>query len=307
VRSDPALVTILMAVHNGAAHLPEQLDSLARQTGVNWQLIASDDASTDDSRAILQAFSQRHPVRVVSGPGKGFVRNFMSLLAMCDTGGAVALADQDDVWFPDKLSRAISRLSAEPAEVPALYCSRRLNWQPETDRRHPSRHYRRAPSFANALVENIAAGNTIVLNGAAARLARQTAAMAWNVPYHDWWLYLLMSGAGGRVIHDPVPGLLYRRHASNVLGPGEGLGGGLRVNLDVARGGFAARVDQNLAALNAVADYLTPQNRDRLAAFAEARQAGVIRRLHLMRRAGVYRQGLLAGLGFWGAVCLGRV
>jgi glycosyltransferase involved in cell wall biosynthesis len=302
-------VTILMAVRNGARHLPAQLDSLAAQRGVGWRLIASDDASDDGSRAILERFAQDHPVQVVAGPGQGFVRNFLSLLARCepDRTGPVALADQDDIWFPDKLARALARLDEGPADVAALYCSRRMNWQPETGRRRPSRHFARPPSFANALVENIAAGNTIVLNPAAVRLACRTAAVAADVPYHDWWLYLLVTGAGGRVIHDPVPGLLYRRHGANVLGPGEGLDGGIRVNLDVLRGGFAARIAQNLRALQAVEDLLTPENRDRLASFAAARQAGLAGRLGLMRRAGVYRQGWLAGIGLWGAACLGRI
>lgn len=313
-----------MAVHNGARHLPAQLDSLAAQTGVAWRLIASDDASTDASRAILERFAQDHPVEVVAGPGQGFVRNFLALLARSDLGGPdpgvtdlegpdpegpVALADQDDIWFPDKLARALARLGEGPPDLPALYCSRRLTWRPDTGRRRPSRRYPRPPSFANALVENIAPGNTIVLNAAAARLARQTAAAAAaaEVPFHDWWLYLLVSGVGGRVIHDPAPGLLYRCHAANVLGPGEGMGRGMRVNLDVAQGGYAARIDRNLRALQAIEGRLTPENRARMADFAAARGAGMVQRLRLMRRAGVYRQGMLAGIGLWGALCLGRV
>ena len=58
-------VTVLMAVRNGAQTLPAQLDSLAAQSHANWRLIASDDGSTDGSRAILQRFAatDRHTVR----------------------------------------------------------------------------------------------------------------------------------------------------------------------------------------------------------------------------------------------------
>ncbi|MFN7050803.1 MAG: glycosyltransferase, partial [Gemmobacter sp.] len=123
-----------MAVRNGAADLQAQLDSLVAQTHANWALVASDDGSTDDSRAILQRFAgdqaARHPVVVAEGPGRGFVRNFLSLLARPGLSGPVALCDQDDIWFPDRLERALARLAALPPDRPALYCSRRVNWWP---------------------------------------------------------------------------------------------------------------------------------------------------------------------------------
>lgn len=309
--TNAARVTILMAVRNGAAHLPAQLDSLVAQTHSDWSLVASDDGSRDDSRAILQRFATdqaaHHPVLVTDGPGQGFVRNFLSLLARPDLSGPVALSDQDDIWLPHKLQRALAQLSAVPPGQPALYCSRRVNWWPESDRRHLSRRYARPPAFANALVENIAPGNTIVLNAAAVALARTTAASAMDVPFHDWWLYLLISGVGGQVIHDPEPGLLYRQHARNVLGQGEGFRAGLAVKQEVLRGSYATRIERNLQALDRIAEQLTPQNRQQLHAFQQARKAGIFARLARIRRAGVYRQNFLARFGFWGAVCFGRV
>lgn len=302
-----APVTVLMAVYNGAPDLPAQLDSLLAQTHRDWQLIASDDGSQDDSRAILARYAKLAPVQVVEGPSQGFVQNFLSLIAQSDVSGPVALSDQDDVWFPEKLERALERLKAIPAEHPALYCSRRVNWWPDGGRQEVSRTYAQPPGFANALVENIAAGNTIVVNPAAVSLIRATVAVAADVPFHDWWLYLVVTGAGGTVIHDPEPGLLYRQHSRNVLGQGEGFVARLRVRRNVVVGGYAARIEKNLNALCQVAHLLTPENRARLETFTAARQAGLWRRLALMRRAGVYRQNRLAQLGFWGAVCFGRV
>jgi glycosyltransferase involved in cell wall biosynthesis len=306
-----APVTILMAVCNGAQALPDQLDSIAAQTHADWRLIASDDGSQDGSPDVIRRFAATRPpgcVDLVAGPGQGFAQNFLSLLARAPSG-PVALSDQDDIWFPGKLERALARIAALPADRPALYCSRRINWWPDSGRRRLSRRYPRPPAFANALVENIASGNTIVLNAAAADLARATApaAAAAAVPFHDWWLYLLVTGVGGTVIHDPEPGLLYRQHARNALGRGEGMGGGLRVGRGLADGSYAGRIGRNVAALQRIADRLTAENRARLDTFAAARRAGLPRRLGLMGRAGVWRQGLAARLGLWVAVCLGRV
>lgn len=310
------VVTVLMAVRDGAEVLPAQLDSLAAQTGCDWRLIASDDGSTDGSAALIARFgAERAPagaVRVIAGPGQGFVRNFLSLLALPepaspDRSGLVALADQDDIWFPEKLARGAARLAALRDDRPALYCSCRVNWWPEGDRRRLSRRYPRTPSFANALVENIAPGNTILLNAAALDLARDTAPAARDVPFHDWWLYLLVTGAGGVVIHDPEPGLLYRQHGRNVLGQGEGMRAAMKVRRGVLEGGYAARITANLRVLRRIEDRLTPENRRRLDAFEAARDARLWHRVAGMWHAGVHRQGFADRLGFWGAVCLGRV
>lgn len=289
-------VTILMAVRNGAAHLPAQLASLTAQTGVEWRLVVGDDGSEDASPTILQEFARTHPVALHPGPRQGFVANFMALLARHDGAGAVALADQDDVWLPGKLARASAALATLPPGRPALYCSRRLDWWPATGRQRPSRALRRPPDFANALVENIAFGNTVVLNAAAARLARATAGAARDVPFHDWWLYLLVSGVGGQVIHDPEPGLLYRQHGGNLVGAGAGSGAG-----------YAPRIARNLAALQRIAPRLTPESRARLAEFSAARATGLPGRLVHLWRSGVQRQQRRDRIRFWGAACLGRI
>ncbi len=57
------------------------------------------------------------------------------------------------------------------------------------------------PEFANALVQNLFGGHTAVLNRSALNLVRQAGVPA-GIVYHDWWLYQLVSGAGGRLVLD---------------------------------------------------------------------------------------------------------
>ncbi|WP_435260121.1 glycosyltransferase [Thioclava sp. FR2] len=296
-----------MAVHNGAENLPDQLASIKEQSLGNWRLIAGDDKSTDASRAVLNEFARMSSAEVVEGPGKGFVANFFSLLSLPGLQGPVALSDQDDIWFPDKLERGLRALDEIDDQRPALYCCRRVNWWPRFNRRKPSRTFPAAPSFKNALVENIAAGNTIILNDAALRLVRSTLAAARDVPFHDWWLYLVISGAGGQVICDPKPSLLYRQHEDNLVGQGEGFLASLKVKRGVWDGSYSQRIDRNIAALLRIKDVLTAENRDCLHDFAAARNGDFTTRLSLMRKSGVYRQGLISRIGFWGAVCVAKV
>lgn len=298
-------MTIVMAVYNGAEFLPVQLQSLAQQNHRAGALIASDDGSDDNSVQILRDFGQMMPVTILDGPRGGFARNFLHLISHAPDGHVLAFCDQDDCWLPDRLERAHNALRT--CRGPALYCSRRWIWDPAQDRRRMSRAYRGLPSFGNALVENIAPGNTIVLNAAASALARRLAPAADGIYAHDWWLYQIVTGAGGTVIWDPTPTLLYRQHSTNEIGSGEGLLRTATRRIRGIRGQYAARVSQQLAALLAADDAFTPAARDQLAQFVAARQAPWAKRQGLLNRAGAVRHGVCANLALKGALQFGWV
>lgn len=304
-------ITLLMGVYNGADMLAAQLRSFAEQSDSGWQLVCSDDGSTDGSGDVIAAFAKDIPQKVVqlAGPKRGFSANYMSLVAGLEPDcGPVGFADQDDIWLPDKLARARAALAECDPSRPALYCARRYLWREEGDIRIATPPTPRAPDFRNALIENIAPGNTVVLNAAAAQLARQAAARTGDVFAHDWWLYLLISGVGGQIVVDNGPPcLLYRQHAGNEIGGGVGLGAQLGRKLKVLQGAFATRLAGNVAAMQAVEDLLTPQNARTLQTFAAARRAALPARLAGLRQISPYRQTALGTFGFWGAALLGRV
>lgn len=147
-----------------------------------------------------------------SGSNLGPAQSFFRLLAEADeTADIVMFADQDDFWLPDRVARASDMLAAAgPSDMPLLYCSR----VSVTDERLrivgaiPPEDTR--PSFGNALIENIAMGCTIAMNQAARRLLLSRP-LPGDALMHDWWCYLVVS-AFGRVVFDPQPTILYRRH-----------------------------------------------------------------------------------------------
>lgn len=305
--TDP--VTTLLAVYNGASFLREQLDSLAAQGLPSHGILAGDDGSTDGSVALLKDFAHQMPVDVIDGPRQGFAPNFLNLIRYAPAGQYLALCDQDDVWLSGKLTRALEALSRQTG--PALYCSRRWIWDGSRDDgdtpHRASRNYESPPGFGNALVENIAPGNTIVLNPAAAELARAAVAFADGIFAHDWWLYQIVTGAGGRAIFDPEPTLLYRQHGGNVLGAGETRLRSARLRLGALGGAYRDRIDRQTAALRRAWDLLDACAQDQLDAFDEARCAPWSARQALLRRAGVYRNGAAANLALKGAVQFGLV
>ncbi|KMW59835.1 Alpha-L-Rha alpha-1,3-L-rhamnosyltransferase [Candidatus Rhodobacter oscarellae] len=299
----PAPVLVLMATLNGGPALQEQLDSLSSQQHTHWRLHVSDDGSTDGTLDTVAAFAKAQAahgrdVAITSGPGRGFVANFLGLLAgVRDDPAFVALCDQDDVWLPDRLQRGVEALSKGPADQPGLYCSR--SWVVDQDLQNPriSAAFPRPATFGNALVQNIAPGNTILLNAAAAQLARAAVSAAQAVPglpAHDWWLYQLVTGAGGLVIWDPEPTLRYRQHRSNQIGANKGFGATTRRFSAMLAGRSRSWTDANLAALRGAAHLLSPESATLLEAFDRARRGTLWVRLTAPSKLGIYRNGTLA-------------
>lgn len=313
--SKQSRVCILMGLHDGASDLDAQLDSFATQSWPAWDLIVGDDRSSDNGPDMVRAFAARtaltNRVELVDGPGAGITANYLGLIGRVpgDTDW-LALSDQDDVWLPDRLSRGIERLGSLPDDVPALYCTSTIVTDATLGKRRPSLRVPRPAGFRNALVQNIASGNTILMNRAAIDLLRAAAPEAAKVPglvVHDWWIYLLITGVGGTVIYDTRPSLLYRQHDNNMIGANDGWRARwLRIRLLFA-GRFATWNSANIAALMLVADRLTPENRDTLHRFATLREKPLLQRLRGFARLGLYRQRLPGQIALWLAVLVKKV
>lgn len=288
---DGPVVQVLLGTFNGAAHLGAQLESIARQDHPRWRLRVSDDGSSDGTRAILAAFAAAHPGRVTvgEGPRAGSAANYLALLAdPSRPPGPVALADQDDVWHPFRLSRGLAQMRAGAEVVAAMTTEVDEALRPLG----PSRWPARPPAFANALVQNVLAGNTLMADAGAAELLRRAAplGLAAGVRHHDWWVYLVATGAGRRVLVDREPVLLYRQHRANTVGAPRGLAAAWGRAAALPRGVWRDWIGRNLAALEPLPD-LTPEARALLARFREAREARSPRgRLRAVRALGVHRQ-----------------
>ncbi|MDA9865432.1 glycosyltransferase family 2 protein [bacterium] len=304
-------VCVLLALHNGARMLADQLNSLAAQSHRDWSLIISDDGSSDDWLGIATAFAETRAkgrTWLISGPQKGFAQNFLSLSkAAGPFVPYVAFCDQDDVWMQAKLARAVARLQSLPAGRPALYCSRTMVCDSTLRAQRPSPLFRRPAGFSNALVQNIGGGNTMVMNRAALDLVQDTLRHATGIASHDWWVYQLVSGAGGLVIYDTEPSVLYRQHGENLIGANNSyLASAARLK-GLLEGRFQIWNDANIAALTRARHWLTPEARRRLEWFAAARQGSLRHRFKALFRSGVYRQTLRGTVALWLAALTNRL
>ena len=313
----PAAVLILLASYNGARWLPDQLASIAAQDLGDWALWVSDDGSADATRQVVRDFAAaragRNEVRLVDGPKTGTAAgNFLHLLARPDLPLGprthVAFADQDDVWRPEKLSRALERLAAVPEGTPALYGAQSRHIDEDGRPCGRSRRPRRPVELGNAVVQNLVSGHSAVLSPAGAALARVAGAPP-GVVFHDWWLSQLLLAAGGEIVIDEAEVLDYRQHGGNTLGAPVGLVAFLVRARQMLGRDFAGWMAANLAGLAAAGEAgvpLTPEARALLAGLAAAPRAGPGRAARL-RRLGVHRQSALGSTLLWTAAMLGRV
>lgn len=306
---DAAQVAILMCTKNGVAFLDDQLKSIANQTHGNWTLFVSDDASIDTTRDILKRFADSHPQKttVRNGPGKGVCANFLSLVTdPTIEADYFAFSDQDDIWYPDKLERALNWFVNVPDQTPGLYCGRTELVTSDGRSYGLSPLFTRPPAFQNAIVQSLGGGNTMVFNRAAKKILNEVGPI--KVVLHDWWLYQLISAADGAIRYDPRPVLKYRQHQRSLIGSNLGWRNKLirmRMTLD---GRFRDWNAINIAAFERVpAHLIKPQNRAVLNLFTKARNGTLLERLLYYKRSGVYRQTVLGNIGLIVAAIIKRL
>jgi glycosyltransferase involved in cell wall biosynthesis len=303
-------VTILLCTRDGERFLGEQLASLERQTFKNWKLIASDDGSRDRTRSILAAFQKSFEpgkVEIIDGPRRGATANFLfQACAENLVSKYYAFCDQDDVWDPDKLERAIGTLERIDPDIPALYGSRTRLIDEAGNEIGFSPLFHKRPEFRSALVQSIAGGNTMVFNQKARELIGFCGADV-DVPSHDWWLYQVIAACGGYVHYDPYPAVRYRQHAHNVIGANMSWTARMHRLQMLQKGRFRHWEDLNVAALARLRPRMSAENRRIFDLFRKARHEPLLRRATIFAQSGVYRQTTLGNLGLVAAVVLNKI
>lgn len=219
----------MLSTYNGERYLTELLDSLMTQSGISLDLLIRDDHSTDSTMDILRRYQKKYSnIVVYQGENLGVQKSFFDLIKYAHSHNLFynyyAFCDQDDVWKPNKLHRAITQMelmNEMKEEIPLLYCS---ITQMVNEQLSPISKWPPIPAkpltLHHALVENIAVGCTCVINKPSfVYLIENYPKEISNIIMHDWWIYLCIS-AIGRVCFDTEPTILYRQHNMNILGGG---------------------------------------------------------------------------------------
>jgi glycosyltransferase involved in cell wall biosynthesis len=247
-----ARVSVVVASFNGSEHITEQLASIAGQTLPPVEIIVSDDSSTDATAERVREFAARSTVPVVLVENRhqlGYPENFLRA-ALRAQGELIGFSDQDDVWLPDKLSRAATAFG-DPSVMLWVHEARVVDEQlrPLPDKRF---HTGFAKRTAHADPLHPLHGSHSVFRAELLRYLpphdRPASVYGSHPAEHDEWIKFA-AVALGRVAWDPAPLMLYRRHrgalttSAPVLPRAEVLRG-----LDERRHGYAIRAARERSA-----------------------------------------------------------
>ncbi len=146
------VVSVITNVQNGAPYLREALDSLFAQDFDDWELIAWDDCSTDDSAEIIRSYNDPR-VRYFLSPELTPLARARQLAVREARGEWVAFLDQDDIWTPHKLRLQFAVASADP-NVGLLY-GRTVSFNSSGDRWDFDHRHEFAPLPEGAIFERL--------------------------------------------------------------------------------------------------------------------------------------------------------
>ncbi len=243
-------IEVVMAVYNGSCYLEEQINSIYNQTLKPVRLIVRDDCSSDSSFDLLQELQTRYGkwlILLTSKKRLGCTENF-SILLQTSQAPYVAIADQDDIWDPDKLEISYSACKNNEitfsVNTPILiHSDLRLidhngfqfkNSFLNSEGLNPNKN-----SIDDLLLQNVITGCTIFVNRS---LLNKALPIPTHNFMHDLWLGLV-AARFGHIEFIPKSLISYRQHHANLLGAkGMGLSYGLSKIVHIFRYGRADSV-----------------------------------------------------------------
>lgn len=203
---------VLAAFQPEPASFAKQIRSIAQQTRTDWTAIISADSDVHEIATMVQTIVGHDPRFRVVGSGRrlGYYRNFeQGLWHVPPDARWVALADQDDEWYPHKLERLVPELATASAVSGQAILSGDALTEGTSTRR-------RVPSLDGLLIDNQVTGSFTVFR-------REVLSLALPFPsapagaFHDHWLGICAAvSAGFTVVDEPLQ--RYIQHGSNVIG-----------------------------------------------------------------------------------------
>ena len=219
--------SVAMCTYNGSRYLRAQLESIGTQIRLPDELVVCDDHSSDDTVRIVEQFavSAGFPVRLeVNSRNLGSTKNFQKAIQGCK-GDFTALADQDDVWLPQKLKTLEAEFDRDPS-VGLVFSDAEVvddDLRPLGERLWTSIGFdetARHKLKTDRRMEVLLPGWTVT--GATLAFRSKFRALVIPIPddlplIHDGWIAATV-GAVAEVAFIEDPLVMYRQHAQQQIG-----------------------------------------------------------------------------------------
>ena len=212
-------ISVLLSVFGNSPYLPDFLSSLKNQTCGNFQLVYRQDGEGDVDDTL---FNFNDSVHLTNSEHFGVVKSYNQLIAKAPDSDYYMFADQDDIWYQDKIE--VSRNAIQQAEdifganTPILIHSdlRVVDSNLKTISTSFVRYQSLKPcknDLKDLIIQNNATGCTMIFN----RALRNIADIPEDAICHDWYMALI-AAAFGKIIFLDCPLIDYRQHSCNFYG-----------------------------------------------------------------------------------------
>jgi Glycosyltransferases involved in cell wall biogenesis len=214
-------VSIAMAVYNGEKYISRQINSILSQTFTNFELVISDDNSTDGTVEICRNFQIKDSrITLVKNSGKrGFVSNFFNALSYC-RGDLFFLSDQDDIWVNTKIERMIESQKKTNADLlihdlQEFSDEKELKYSLSNSKDEDIEPLSFYTVFSQCSYPGLVMCFTQQLYCKIIEQYNFFTERKLEIPSHDWMISLYAS-LNGKVYHSSSILLYHRRHENNV-------------------------------------------------------------------------------------------
>jgi glycosyltransferase involved in cell wall biosynthesis len=201
------MVSVCMATKNGSEFIREQIDSVLPQLSRHDELIVSDDCSDDHTTQIVSSYADKRIKLFRNNDEKGVTKNFEAGLKRC-AGDYIFLADQDDVWKPEKIKIMLEHLQHHDLVI----CDCDV-----ADHTLGVKHrsFFNLNNSGSGLIKNIIRNSYMGCCMAFKRsVLNRALPFPGDIPLHDMWIGLI-GEMHFKTHFIPQPLVYHRRHARN--------------------------------------------------------------------------------------------
>jgi len=207
------MISVCIATYNGEKYIKDQLDSILIQLDKEDEIIISDDSSTDRTIEIIKAFHDKRIILHENQKFKSPIFNFENALKYA-SGDYIFLADQDDIWTPNKVTTIKEYLVnynlvvSDTDIIDAQGNSLNKSFYQMNDSKK---------GLVNNIIKNSYLGCTMAFNQ---KILQKSLPFPKDIAMHDWWIGLIAELYGKTYfINEKL--ILYRRHGDNASPAGE--------------------------------------------------------------------------------------
>ncbi len=308
-------VACILGYFNGNKYIKEQLQSILHQKQEKFSItIFISDDNSNKNFSLLKNFDLENKANNEIYYRKlekniGYANNFIfSLRDINLEFDYFCFSDQDDIWEKNKIENALNKIIKYDKKLPILYCGRTTYFDEKCEfELGNSLLFKKKPNFKNAIVQNLAGGNTMLFNSSAKALIVSSIFEDFKIVSHDWWCYQLITGAEGMVFYDENSYVKYRQHKHNLFGSNNTLYKKVHRILSLFNGKFKRWNNINLNALNRNKFILKKKNKKLVDDFMRYKNGTLIQRFFLLKFLGIYRQTFVGNLALNIALIFKRV